>query len=162
MREYALITLNFIEYAGTYLKKLLDMLEFWMCLMQHIAQGRCTNYWVVTQTETYSEHSQTFKMERFAKRMRNERRCAAGHFSGQGRVCRTRALWWRFRQKQNPVNFPAGKYLQITLKIIFWMENLTQRWIQSGSFLPKSGHFFDFQKWQGRPPLFPLVVGLWM
>ena len=26
------------------------------------------------------------------------------------------------------------------------MENLTQRWIQSGPFFPKSGHFFDFQK----------------
>ena len=82
--------------------------------------SRCTNYWVVTQTETYSEHSQTFKMERFAKRMRNERRCAAGHFSGQGRVCRTRALWWRFRQKHKILSISQqGNISKLLLKSYF-------------------------------------------
>ena len=32
-----------------------------------IASGHCTNYRGVIETETYSEHSQTFKMEGFAK-----------------------------------------------------------------------------------------------
>ena len=41
------------------------MSEFWMCLMQHIASGNCTNYWAVIETNAYSEHCQTFKMERF-------------------------------------------------------------------------------------------------
>ena len=31
------------------------MLENWLCLI--------TNYWPGTETETYSEHCQTFKME---------------------------------------------------------------------------------------------------
>ena len=29
------------------------------------------------------------------------------------------------------------------------MENLTQRWTQSGPFFPKSGHFFQFSKSAG-------------
>ena len=39
----------------------------------------------------------------------------------------------------------SGIYFEIvflhTLKATFWMENLTQRWTQSGTFFPKSGHF---------------------
>ena len=50
--------------------RVLNMPElFWMCLMQYIAEGHCTNYWAVTQTETYSGHCQTFKMERSAKKI---------------------------------------------------------------------------------------------
>ena len=30
------------------------------------------------------------------------------------------------------------------------MENLTQRWTQSGSFLPKSEYFFQFKKKRAR------------
>ena len=37
-------------------------------------------------------------------------------------------------------------FLLDTLKTTFWMENLTQRWIQSGTFFTKSGHFFLFSK----------------
>ena len=37
----------------------------------------------------YSEHCQTFKMERFTKRIMPECRCATRHFSGQGE----RGLW---------------------------------------------------------------------
>ena len=33
------------------------MLENWLCLI--------TNYWPGTETETYSEHCQTFKMESY-------------------------------------------------------------------------------------------------
>ena len=45
------------------------MPEFWMRLMQY---SHFRNYWAVAGTETYSEHCQTFKMERFAKRIMNE------------------------------------------------------------------------------------------
>ena len=31
-----------------------------------------------------------------------------------------------------------------TLKTTFWIENLSQRWTQSGPFIPKSGHFSSF------------------
>ena len=41
----------------------------WICLMWYIASGHCSKCWVVNKTETYSEHSQTFKMECFAKRI---------------------------------------------------------------------------------------------
>ena len=37
-------------------------------------------------------------------------------------------------------------FLPHTLKITFWIDNLTQRWTQSGPFSPKSGHFFRFSK----------------
>ena len=45
-----------------------------------------------------------------------------------------------------------------TLKTIFWMENLTQWWTQSGFFFPKSRLYFRFQKGHGRPPLSSLVA----
>ena len=43
------------------------MPEFWICLMQYIAEGHCTSYWVAFETEAYSENRPTRKMERFAK-----------------------------------------------------------------------------------------------
>ena len=47
----------------------------------------------------------------------------------------------------------AGKHLEFfllyTLKTLYWMEYLTQRWTQSGPFFPKSGHFFRFSKKRG-------------
>ena len=36
------------------------------------------------------------------------------------------------------------------------MENLTQRWTQLGSFLPKSEHFFQFSKKAGEASHVPL------
>ena len=39
------------------------MPEFWMCLMQYIAYGHCTNLSAVIETEVYSEYSQTYKVE---------------------------------------------------------------------------------------------------
>ena len=91
MREYASVTLNMIEYTGIYPKKqstefarILNVSEFWLCLMQHITQGVFTNYWAVAEKETYSEYCQTFKMERFAKTIMPECRCATRNFSGQG------------------------------------------------------------------------------
>ena len=46
--------------------------------------------------------------------------------------------------------------LQDTLKTTFSMENLTQRWTQSGPLFPKSGHLFRFSKRAGEAsPLSP-------
>ena len=46
--------------------------------------------------QTYSEHCQTCKMERFARRIMPECRCTARYFSGQKegkeKVCGTRTL----------------------------------------------------------------------
>ena len=84
----SLLTLNMIECGGIYLKKkrVLNTLEFWMCRMQYIAEGYCTNDWAVIETETYSEHCQAFKMEGFAKRTISECKCTTRTFSGQGRM----------------------------------------------------------------------------
>ena len=49
-----------------------------------------------------------------------------------------------------------------TLKFAFWMENVTQRLIQSGPFSPKPGHFFDFQIRAGETSPSLLVGCLWM
>ena len=38
------------------------------------------------------------------------------------------------------------EFLLDTLKAVFWMENLTERWTQSGPFSPKLGHFFSIFK----------------
>ena len=109
---------------------------------------------------TYSEHRQTFKMEHFPKGIMPECRCATRNFSGLevGEVCGTKALRYRFRRKpkKKPPEASQGNILEFflldTRRTTFWMQNLTQRWIQSESFFQKSGHFFDFQKGQGRPP----------
>ena len=64
-----------LQYAWTYL----NTVEF--------GWGHCAHYWAVIDTETYSEHSQKFKMESFAKRIIPK--CKAR----QGRLCGTKALW---------------------------------------------------------------------
>ena len=56
---------------------------------------------------------------------------------------------------------PQGKILEFfsqdTLKIIFRMEKLAQRWTKSGPFFPKFRALFSiFKKQHERPPPFPL------
>ena len=67
MREYALIMMSMINYAGTYLKKtVLNMREFCMRLMQHINKVTVqflSSYRVIDVFRTLSN----IKMERFAK-----------------------------------------------------------------------------------------------
>ena len=46
-------------------------------------------------------------------------------------------------------------FLLDTLKTKLWMENLTQRWTQSGLFFQIQDTFFHFLKRQGKPPLYP-------
>ena len=64
MCQYAYVILNINKYARIYLKKkkkkkkkkknrVLNMPEFWMCLMQCIELGHCTNYWVVIETDVF-------------------------------------------------------------------------------------------------------------
>ena len=86
--------------------RVLNMPEFWMGLLQYIASGHCTNYWAGIETDMHSEHCETFKMERFAKRIIPECRCATTNFSGQevGEVCGTKIRWYRFRQKHQKMS----------------------------------------------------------
>ena len=52
MRGYALIKVNMFEYAWKYQnKQILNMPEFWTCLMQYIAWGHFTKYWAVIEIE---------------------------------------------------------------------------------------------------------------
>ena len=87
----ALITLNMIEYDGIYLKnRVLNMPEFWMCLMQYIAKGHCTNYCAVIEIERRIQN--TTKHLRWSALQNNkiiiiiipECRGATQNFSGQG------------------------------------------------------------------------------
>ena len=61
---------------------------------------------------------------------------------------------------------PQGSILEIflldPLKTTFWMENLSQRWKQSGLFIPKSRHLFQFSKRAGEASPLPLVLHLWV
>ena len=68
MREYALIMMSMINYAGTYLKKktVLNMREFCMRLMQHINKVTVqflSSYRVIDVFRTLSN----IKIKRFAK-----------------------------------------------------------------------------------------------
>ena len=74
---------------------------------------------------------------------------ATRHFLRQWRFCRIRAHWQKFCKRQEKKG-PAGKILEFflldTLKTIFWMEYLTQRWTHYLNFFPQNqGTFFDFQ-----------------
>ena len=145
-----LITLNMIEYTGTYLEKtVLNMPEFWMCLMQYI-----TSLYKLLSSyrDRYSEHCQTFKMECFSKKnnawgqMCNQKlfRTGGGRFVKLGHFDKH---FIKNTRKRGPTR---KHFLEIfllgTLKTTFWIENLTQRWTQSGPFFPKSEHIFKFQK----------------
>ena len=141
------------------------MSELKICLM-HIAQGHYTNFWAAIETETYSEHYKTFKMDRFAKAM-PECKCAIRIFSGQrGRGFVELGYFDKHSSKAQEKEALQGNILEVflldALKTTFWIVNLSQRWTQSGPFIPKSGHFFWFQKRQRRPPLSPLVTRLWV
>ena len=96
--------------------------------------------------QTYSEHCQKFKIERFTKTVMAECRHTTRKFSGQGRTRGTRTL--REILSKTRKKGSAGKYfvffLLDTLKTTFQMENLTQTWTQSGLFFQKSGYFFRF------------------
>ena len=64
------------------------------------------------------------------------------------------------QEKEVPQGNILVFFLLDTLKTTSWMENLTQWWIQSGPFFPKSGHFFRFSKRAGEasPSCMPVSV----
>ena len=131
--------------------------------MQYIAIRHCTNYWAVTETETYSEHCQTFKMEHFAKRMSAGARnfLRAGRFVKLGHFDKHFAKKWKKKGPSWETNLEI--FLLDTLKTIFWTENLTQGWTKSGPFFPKSGHSFSiFKKRREDLPSPPFVARLWV
>ena len=86
MREYVLIMLNMTEYAGIYLEK--QSAEYARILIVsdavHIIMSlyKLLSSYQDRDTEMYTEHCQTFKMEPFAKRQ------GGGGVDGSG----TRAL----------------------------------------------------------------------
>ena len=58
---------------------------------------------------------------------------------------------------------PAEKHFGVfSLETIFLIENLTQRWTQSGSFFLKSEHCIQFPKRAGKASPLPLVAPLWV
>ena len=102
--------------------------------------------------QRYSEHCQTFKMECFSKKnnawgqMCNQKlfRTGGGRFVKLGHFDKH---FIKNTRKRGPTR---KHFLEIfllgTRKTTFWIENLTQRWTQSGPFFPKSEHIFKFQK----------------
>ena len=89
MSQYAWICLNNAEYDWIcrHIPEKKQNAEHarTMNVSDAVAQDHYTNYWAVTETETRSEHSQTFKMECFAKGKMPECRCKTKNFPGQGR-----------------------------------------------------------------------------
>ena len=73
--EYALIMGNMVTYACMYLDK--QRSEYARILNVSdavLSVKHSTNYWAVIETETYSEHCQTFKMERIMPECRRAAR----------------------------------------------------------------------------------------
>ena len=98
-------------------------------------------------------------MSRFAKRKGNTCKCATRNFSGQeGGFVELEHFDKHFvkkkrkkKKKQNPEKRGLqGNILEFflldTLKIVFWIGKLAQKWTQPGPFFPKSGHYFQFSK----------------
>ena len=168
MYQYVWTSLNNPEYDWicrhiSEKNKVLNMPEFWPCQIQYKAWSHCTIHWVVIETETYSEHCQTFTMECFAKRTMPELKCTTRNFLGHwGKIVYLEHFDKHF-VKNTRKRGPKGKYFWNfcpTLKTRFWMTNL--RWTQLRPLFSKSGHFFGFQKEQGRPPISSLVARLWI
>ena len=150
-----------------YLRICLSEAEYdWIC--QHIPEK--TECWICQNVSdalhsTYSEHCQTFKIERSAQRIMPGCSCATRNFSGEGKggeVCGTRTLWKKFRQKHQKRD-PTGKHFGVfcrTFKTTFWMENLTQRPSQHFSFKNQDTSWFS--KRAGETSPLPLAARLWV
>ena len=84
MSQYTWMCLNNAEYEWIYRHirekiRTLNMSEFWMCLMRKVTVQITEQL----SRQTYSEHCQTFNLERFAKRIMSECWCATRNFSGE-------------------------------------------------------------------------------
>ena len=85
----------------------------------------------------YSKHCETFQLERFAKRVMPE--CWCTNRKGREGFVELGQFDKHFVKKTRKRG----------------IEHLTQRWTQSGSFFPKSGHFFQFSKRAGEASPLP-------
>ena len=88
MSEYALVTLNRIEYTGTYLRKqIVEYARINLNVSDAVHSIRTVQYTEQLPRQTYSDYCQTFKMEHIGKRIMLECRCTTRNFSGEwGRV----------------------------------------------------------------------------
>ena len=84
MREYPSITLNTIEYAGIYLKKLSAEYGIILNVSHEVDSKVKVQIKEQLLRQTYFKHRQTIKMESFAKGIMPECRCATRNFSEQG------------------------------------------------------------------------------
>ena len=112
------------------------------------------------RTETYPEHCQTYKMERFVERIMNECRCATRNFSWQGGRGRgeTRTLYKNFVKNTRKKGL-KGKHFgvffsQILLKLYFELNDGHNQ----GLSFQNQYTFFNFKKWQETPPFSQLVA----
>ena len=109
------------------------------------------------RTETYPEHCQTYKMERFVERIMNECKCATRNFSwqgGHGGGVKLGHFNKNFvkNKKKGSQRETFWCFLPDIAKTIFWIE----WWTQSRPFFPKSIHFFQFLKMAGDASLLPV------
>ena len=149
MRTYVLITLNTIEYTRILLKKTVLNVKILNVSMQYKVTVQIAEQ---LSRQMYSEHCQTFKMERVAKRAMLEWRCAARILSGQGGGFAKLGHFNKLFIK-NPQWNILKSFILDTLKTTFWMTDLTQRSTQLGSFFPKK---------QGRSTLSPVILRQWV
>ena len=91
MRQYASITLNMIAYAGIP-EKTTSFPSEKTRWRQGCLKKQSAKYAIILNVSSI-KHYQTFKMERFAKRITPECRYATRNYSGQGgEFCGTQAL----------------------------------------------------------------------
>ena len=100
--------------------RVLNVPEFWMSLMQYIR-------WLYRLQCSYQDRD-------LFRTLSSIQDVA---------VCKKNNAWV---QVHNQNCFRARGGGGDTLKTTFWMENLTQRYIQSRPFFQTSGHFFRFSK----------------
>ena len=128
------------------------MPEFWMCLMQYILQGHCTNYWAVIKRIGVFRTLSNIWDGCFAERIMPKCTCITKNVSGQrgGGFVELGDFNKHFvktpRKRGSAENILGIFLLEKFWISSFWMENLTKTSIQSGTFFPKSGHFFQFSK----------------
>ena len=79
--EYVSITLNTIEYGSIYLKKQSAKYVRILNVSDAVDSARSPHKLLSSYQDMYLEHCQTFKIERFAKRIMSECRCAIRNFS---------------------------------------------------------------------------------
>ena len=156
MSGYALITLNMIEYAGIYLKNqsakysrilnVSDAVHSVRSLYKLLSSYRDRDVFRTLSNiydGAFSKENNTWVQVHYQKHFRA---------SGRGETVELGHFDKNFPTKHKKKETPLGNILEFslldTLKTKFWIENLTQRWTQSGPFFPKF-------KRAGRPSFSP-------